>query len=97
MIILTKQQNSQLKGLAHQLKPVVMIGQNGLTEAVIKEAKQALEQHELIKIKIVADKEERLKIRTQIAKKTQSTLVQKIGQMAVYFKQNPKKPIISLV
>jgi len=97
MTTLTKQQNSQLKGLAHQLKPVVMIGQNGLTEAVIKEAKQALEQHELIKIKIVADKEERLKMRTQIAKKTQSILVQKIGQMAVYFKQNPKKPIISLV
>ncbi len=93
---LNKIQLTQLKGLAHQLKPVVMIGQNGLTKAVIKEIDIALEQHELIKIKIVAEREERAKVITHIIKKSEAQLIQKIGQMGIFFKRNQKKPLISL-
>ena len=48
---LNKKQIQHLKGLAHSLKPVVMLGANGLTEAVVAEIDYALNHHELIKIK----------------------------------------------
>ena len=53
MNLSTKQKH--LKGLAHPLKPVVMLGNNGLTEGVLAEIEQALEHHELIKVKIASE------------------------------------------
>ena len=59
--MLSKQQIKALKGKAHSLKPVVMIGQHGLSDNVHMEIDQALEAHELIKIKIpVTDEKQRL-------------------------------------
>ena len=55
---LNKKQIQYLKGLAHSLKPVVLLGSNGLTEAVIAEIDFALNHHELIKIKIPTDDRE---------------------------------------
>lgn len=52
---LSVEQRKYLKGLAHSLKPVVMIGAQGLTEAVIKEAGRALAAHELIKVRVLGD------------------------------------------
>ena len=49
---LSTKQKQHLKGLAHPLKPVVLLGSNGLTEGVLAEIEQALEHHELIKVKI---------------------------------------------
>ncbi|MEA0983790.1 ribosome assembly RNA-binding protein YhbY, partial [Salmonella enterica] len=55
---LSTKQKQHLKGLAHQLKPVVMLGNNGLTEGVLAEIEQALEHTELIKVKMASDDRE---------------------------------------
>lgn len=55
---LSTKQKQHLKGLAHPLKPVVLLGSNGLTEGVLAEIEQALEHHELIKVKIATEDRE---------------------------------------
>ena len=84
-------QKKKLKAQAHALNPVVMIGQAGLTDAVIKEINVALDAHELIKIKIRAEREDRAAISEQICAQTHAELVQSIGQIAVVYRLNPKK------
>lgn len=84
-------EKKKLKAQAHPLKPVVMIGQAGLTAAVINEINLALDAHELIKVKIRAERDERSVIRAQICAETQAELIQSIGQVAVFFRKNPKK------
>ena len=59
---LNNKQKQHLKGLAHLLKPVVMLGNNGLTEGVMAEIEQAIEHHELIKIKIAAEERDTKKL-----------------------------------
>ncbi len=81
-----------LKAQAHALKPVVMIGQAGLTEAVLAEINIALISHELIKIKIRAEKDERDAMGDAICEKTGASLVQFIGQIAVIYKARPPLP-----
>jgi RNA-binding protein len=81
----------KLKSLAHALKPVIIIGQSGLTEAVLKELELALDSHELLKVKIRADREARKEISTQICDKTNAELIQSIGQVTVIYRQNPNK------
>ncbi len=80
-----------LKTQAHQLNPVVIIGQAGLTEAVIREINLALDAHELIKVRIRADREDRVEIKNRICIETQAELIQAIGQIVVLFRKNPKK------
>ena len=84
-------QRKQLKAMAHSLKPVVMIGQSGLTSQVISEINCALDCHELIKIKIRAEREDRKHIQEQIATQTGAEIIQNIGQVAVVYRMNPKK------
>ncbi|MGR8931098.1 MAG: ribosome assembly RNA-binding protein YhbY [Gammaproteobacteria bacterium] len=84
-------EKKKLKAQAHPLNPVVMIGQAGLTPAVIKEINIALDVHELIKVKIRAERDERNIFREQICEATQAELIQSIGQIAVFFRKNPKK------
>lgn len=84
-------EKKKLKAQAHALNPVVMIGQSGLTPAVINEINLALDAHELIKVKIRAERDERSTIRDQICEETHAELVQSIGQVAVFFRKNPKK------
>ncbi|WP_198243824.1 YhbY family RNA-binding protein [methane-oxidizing endosymbiont of Gigantopelta aegis] len=84
-------EKKKLKSQAHALKPVVTIGQLGLTDAVIKETNIALNAHELIKIKIRTDKDQRLEIQHQLCLKTEAEPVQMIGQIAVIYRKNPDK------
>lgn len=84
-------EKKKLKAQAHPLNPVVIIGQAGLTEAVTKEINLALDVHELIKVKIRAERDERNLIRTVICTETQAELIQAIGQVAVFYRKNPKK------
>jgi RNA-binding protein len=80
-----------LKAQAHGLKPVVLIGQSGLTAAVLGEIELALDSHELIKVKIRAEREQRKEISAKICAETGATLIQSIGQIAVLYRRNPKK------
>jgi RNA-binding protein len=93
MLELTPQQRKFLKAQAHNLKPVVMIGGNGLTEAVIKEAGRALAAHELIKIRVMNDdRAQREAWLTEICAATGGAPVQHIGKLLLIYKpaEEPK-------
>jgi RNA-binding protein len=80
-----------LKGLAHRLKPVVLIGQGGLTSAVVQAVDAALHDHELIKIKFNAfrEKEEKASITAAIEKQTGAQWVGSIGHITVFYRPHP--------
>ena len=88
--ILAAQDIRELKGKIHHLKPIVIIGNNGLTEAVIQEIDRALNDHELIKIRAnVKDGKEALtKITQEICTKTNATLIQTIGHIIAVYRKN---------
>ena len=84
---LTTKQTQYLKGLAHKLKPVVMIGQHGLTEAVLTETESALAHHELIKIKVSgAEKETKVSIIHTISQHLNCHVIQQIGHTVTLYK-----------
>ena len=93
---LSNNQKRHLRSLGHHLKPVVWIGQHGLGENVMTEVEQALDSHELVKIKIAAERETRADISAEILSKTQAEEIHTIGQMLILFRHNPKKPKIAL-
>ena len=93
---LSDHQKRHLRGLGHHLKPVVWVGQHGLTDAVLGESEVALDAHELIKVKVAADREERVEIGDRICAATGASLIHKIGQMLILFRRNTKKPKIAL-
>jgi RNA-binding protein len=81
----------KLRAEAHTLKPVVMIGQSGLTAAVLAELNIALNTHELLKVRIRAERDERKLIIEQICTEAGAELIQTIGQIAVIYRLNPNK------
>ena len=85
---LSQKQIKKLRKLAHHLKVIVIVGQHGLTDPVMFEIDNALEIHELLKIRINAsDKTERNQLIDRIAQQTQSEIVQRIGHIAVFYRQ----------
>ncbi len=93
---LTPAQRQYLRGLAHSRQPVVMIGSNGLSAAVIKETELALNAHELIKIKAASDEAEtRRAWMAEICAATDATPVQQIGKVLVIYRA-AAKPVIAL-
>ncbi|AAP96047.1 ribosome assembly RNA-binding protein YhbY [[Haemophilus] ducreyi] len=93
-ITLTTKQKQFLKGLAHHLSPVVMLGGNGLTEGVLAEIDNALQHHELIKVKIAgADREMKQLIINAIIRETNAINIQTIGHILVLFRQSDEKKI----
>ncbi len=93
---LTPAQQRHLRKLAHNLKPLVIIGDNGLTEGVINEIDQTLAHHELIKVRVNAmDREERDEMITAMCDELGCDLVQRIGHIAVIYRV-AEKPVIKL-
>lgn len=93
---ITTKQKSYLRGLAHKLKPVVMIGNAGVTENIIKEIDSSLSHHELIKIRISGmDRKDLTETAKILCKETNSELVNVIGHIAILYRQS-KKPQIKL-
>ncbi|WP_439257572.1 ribosome assembly RNA-binding protein YhbY [Lonepinella sp. BR2271] len=91
---LSTKQKQFLKGLAHHLNPVVMLGGNGLTEGVLAEIDNALNYHELIKVKVAgADRDTKQLIIDAIVRETQSVAVQTIGHIVVLYRQSEDKKI----
>lgn len=89
---LTSKQKQELKAMAHTLKPVIMIGSNGLTEAVLSETDRALDDHELIKVKISGeDKAFRKQVAEDMAQQLRAECVQIIGRTLVLYRINPDK------
>jgi len=91
---LNKKQIQYLKGVAHPLKPIVLLGNNGLTEAVVAEIDYALNHHELIKVKIPTDdKETKGLIVDAICRETKATKIQVIGKTLVIYRQSEEHKI----
>jgi RNA-binding protein len=87
---LSTKQQQELKAKAHHLKPVVMIGDKGLTENILTEVDIALTSHELIKVKINgADRDQRNAIAEEISEKSEACLVQMIGRILVLYRKRP--------
>lgn len=86
---LTPKTRQALKAKAHKLKPVVLIGSNGLTDAVHKEIDRALHDHELIKVRIATtDRELKQALYSEICATNHAEPVQLIGNMVVIFRKN---------
>lgn len=91
---LSNKQKQYLKGEAHHLKPVVMIGANGLTEGVLAEIDNALAYHELIKVKVSSeDRETKKLICDAIIRETKAIQIQLVGSILTLFKQSEEKKI----
>jgi RNA-binding protein len=92
---LSSDRKKQYRTLGHNLSPVVTVAGNGLSENVIVELNRALEDHELIKVKLViADRGLRKQVVQQMCQKTRSEVVQEIGKVALIYREtkqpNPK-------
>jgi RNA-binding protein len=94
---LSEKQLRFLRGRAHALKPVIQVGQKALTTGVIAETRRALQDHELIKLRIQAsDRDARDALLAELVSAAEATLVARIGHVAVLFKPNPKLSRIPL-
>ena len=90
---LSERQRKYLRGLGHALNPVLLVGSAGMTPGVVAEAKRALHDHELIKVKFRgAEREARDTGLAELATATESVLVQKIGHTALYYKRRIDRP-----
>jgi putative YhbY family RNA-binding protein len=87
---LTPAARQRLKGRAHRLDPVVMIGADGLTSAVLAEVERALKAHELIKIRVMgSDGDTRERFLGEICAATGASPVQHIGKILVVYRERP--------
>lgn len=94
---LSEKQRKYLRGLAHGRDPIVMIGNGGLTPAITAELEIALGAHELVKVRArVGDREQRDVVLDQLAGETKSSLVQRIGNVGVFYRASKDKPRIIL-
>lgn len=86
-----KSTRKQLKQIAHHLDPVVIVGEQGISDPLIAETQRALHDHELIKVKIHAeDREERRAMGQSLAEACEAEIVQTIGKITVLFRRNPE-------
>src|SRR2546421_9466172 len=86
---LSSRQTSQLRSLAQRLEPVLHLGKAGMTDGFLASVEQALDNHELIKIKFAAFKDTRKELSAEIAARTNSELVQIVGHVAVFYRAQP--------
>ena len=88
---ISNNKRKELKKKAYALKPIIMIGQNGLTDAVINEIDIALNAHELIKVRAkCSDKDERTEYCLMIKEKLNADIIQRIGFITVLYRPAPE-------
>jgi len=89
---LTESQKKHLRGLGHGLKPLIMVGEAGATESLLAEYESTLSHHELIKVSVrVGDRKTRDTIIEKLCSVASAELVQRVGNMALLYRENPKK------
>ena len=95
--MLRESQLKYLRGLGHRLKPVVFLGDKGLTDAVVAELDTALGHHELLKVRVRAgDREARDTLIGELCARSSAELVQRIGNVALVYRENPEQRKIRL-
>jgi RNA-binding protein len=86
---LTNKQKQSLKARAHALKPVILIGHHGLTAAVQLEIDRALNDHELIKVRVAdEDRLARHQILEEISHGLHAELIQVVGRIGTFYRKN---------
>jgi len=95
--VLTGKQRRHLRGLGHDLKPIVQVGKDGIDDGVVAAVDQALEDHELVKIRVgeAADLD-RHEAAEAIARKTHSEVAQVLGNTVLLYRADPDDPEIVL-
>lgn len=94
---LTQAQKKYLRELGHQLKPVVQIGEAGLSDALFREFDSTIGHHELIKVRVRAgDRVERDRMIDDLCRRGGAILVTRIGNTALVYRHNPEQPRIRL-
>lgn len=95
--MLTEVQKKHLRRLGHQLRPVVLVGNAGLTDAVLAETVAALKAHELIKARLrVGERSDRDAAIERLCRHCDAELIQRVGNTALLYKRNTDKPRIQL-
>lgn len=94
-----KASNKALRGIAHHLDPIVTVSEAGLTPNVLTELQRALNDHELVKVRLgILDRDNRRSVGDDAARRTGAQMVQRIGKVVVLYKHNPDaKPALSNV
>ncbi len=92
---LSSRQRRHLRGLAHPLDPIVLVGAQGVTAAVVKQTGAALEAHELIKVRFAEGIDAR-EMSDDLATRSRAELAQVIGRIAVLYRRRKKDPEIEL-
>jgi RNA-binding protein len=88
---LTADRKKQFRTIGHQLNPIVTVAGNGLSEGVVQELNRALDDHELIKVKLaIADREERKEVVAQLQELPHVELVQEVGKIVLLYRPNKK-------
>jgi RNA-binding protein len=94
---LTGKQTRHLRSLGHHLDPVVQIGKNGITEALVAQLAEAIAHHELIKVKVLPECPlDRGEAGEEAARALDAELVQTLGRTLLFWKRNPQKPKVEL-
>ena len=95
---LTEQQKKRLRGLGHKLKPVIIVGNGGLSESLLEEFESSLEHHELMKVKVnSSDREERDTTIRALCQYSGAQLIQRVGNIGLLFrKKNENSKFIAL-
>ena len=89
--MLNSRQKKILRAKAHNLKPIVLVGKSGVTDGCIQSINEAIESHELIKIKFIEHKDDKKTLSETIRIKTDSEIIGSIGHTIMLFRQNPDK------
>lgn len=94
---LTEKQRRHLKGLAHHLDPVIRVGNAGVSPSVVAETRRALNDHELIKVRVAGvDRDERNAAMELLAGECDAALVARVGHVAILYRRHPERPRILL-
>ncbi len=94
--VLTGKQRRHLRALAHSLKPIVQIGKDGISDGVIAAVDRALEDHELVKVKVSEESMERETAAREVAAQTGSEIAQVLGNVLLLYRARKDKPAITL-
>lgn len=94
---LTERQKKHLRRLAHSLKPVLSVGDKGVTEAFVRELDGALEHHELLKVRVrSADRDDRDAAIAALGEQSGASIIGRIGNVATLYRPRKRKPGIEL-
>jgi RNA-binding protein len=92
---LTATQRKKARGLAHHLEPVVRVGHEGVTDGVVSAVRQALHDHELIKVRLY-EPEDKKAMADALASATESSLCGLVGHTVILYRRHPEKPRFEL-